>query len=756
MGIMSRNRLLQIATLVSVGLYTPWASAEAVLEEIVVTATKRTQSVQDVPLSIEAVQGETLEAYDINNLNDLAGQIPNFSTGFGIATEAVVIRGLGSGQERSFEQAVGMFIDGLYMPRSRQYQSPFFDVERIEVMRGPQSVIHGLNATAGAVSTITRTTSPGDEFSADFSIDHEFEYGGQSATAVVGGSPSDTVGLRLAVKYTDRDGYFENSTTGNDEGDREDLLIRGSAVIQASDDLLLKAKVEVSDFETDGHIGEIYGLAAPLLEAGDGRLNWRRSSEGSLINPLGIFKENSPHQTGESTNVTLGAEYAMGENTLSVLLGYSDYEYDLITDLDTSASPLLDAAIEEEYEQTSIEVRLASPGDRDFDYLLGFYYHDSENEQAQPNIFGPAALGPGTALEATGLFELESELWSVFAQGIWNLSDTTRLVAGVRYSDEEKEVTRGSRCNLGILPSTVIPAPAPLAAALCPNGALDGFEDDRSSDNFMPEVALQWDLNDDVMLYGKASLSAKAGGFASATNAQPADLEYDDEDALGLELGLKARLADGAAELNVTVFRTEFDDLQVNSFIFVDVGGIQTTRPVIRNAAEAVAQGIEVDGRWALTEWLTVGGSAAVLDTEFDSFDAAPCNLVNATPSGVCDLGGENLPFAADWSGSLFADVDAAISDTLRFQAGVTLSHSDEYFTDGTLDPNAVQDSWTRVNARIGIASADDQWSIALVGKNLTEEEVNSTSQPLLGAYFLGYLDPPRTIALQARLSLGN
>ena len=209
--------------------------------------------------------------------------------------------------------------------------------------------------------------------------------------------------------------------------------------------------------------------------------------------------------------------------------------------------------------------------------------------------------------------------------------------------------------------------------------------------------------------------------------------EFDDEEASGLEAGLKARLADGAAELNVALFSSDFEDLQVKTTVLENApGGGIITSPSVTNAGEASSRGIEIDGRWAAAEWLTLGASLAVLDAKYDQFVSDDCNS-QSTPdpvTGTCDFSGQPLPFAADYSGTIYGDVVTPIGNNLNFVAGVTISFRDEYFTDPTLEPNATIDSWARIDARVGVADADDRWGISLVGKNLGEEEIYS-SQPL-------------------------
>lgn len=726
---------------------------EGNLNVIVVTATKRAVAEQDVPLALETVTGETLQDYNITDLSDLSSTVPNLVVTEGITANTITIRGVGTGQDRSFEQAVGMFIDGVYMPRSRQYRAPFFDIERIEVVRGPQAVLFGLNATAGAVSIISARNRPGDELTAQAFAEYDVENEGFTVGAIAGGSLGDTLGARLAVQYSDGGGYYENTFLNREEGDVEDLLIRGSLVWEPSDGVSIEAKVEYSDYEVDGFFGEIFGGAAPFIEvapvisADDGVVDYRRSSNGFSIDPLNVFAgPDRPGTFSDSLNYSLKGEFDVGDHTLTLIAARSEFDYNLLTDLDTNYLSILDAAIEEEYEQTSFEARIASPTGQTFEYIAGIYYQDWQDEQRQPNVFGPDAIAPDTGVLASSTFEQGSELFSVFASGTINLSDSLRVTAGARWVTEDKDVFRDSECNLLVFSAELVLDPGGLAV-LCPNPVLDGFTDSRSSDNFMPEGVVQWDASEDVMLYARIGSSAKSGGFSSATNVQPANIEYGDESVLGYEAGIKALLG-GIAEVNFAIYRSEFEDLQVNSFI-VDPGPPPITIPVIDNAAEAVTQGFELDARIAPTDWLTFGGALAYTDAEFKNFTAAPCNTVATPgPSGFCDLSGQNLPFAAEWSGNVFADLNFELSDTVEVFAGATLSFSSEYFTEGTLDPNLVQDDYSRLSARAGV-EFNETVKLEVIGTNLTNEIVLGTSQPF-GSFFLAYPERPRSVVLRA------
>ena len=737
------------------------AATAAEIEEMVVTATKRATTTHEVPISIEAFSGKFLEDYDITNLTELSSRVPNMSVGFGIATEAITIRGLGSGPERSFEQAVGLFNDGIYMPRSRQYQDPFFDVERIEVMRGPQSVILGLNSTAGAISIVNRKNRPGDATTLDFSIDYELVYGGPSMTAIVGGSPSENTGLRMAFKHFDRDGFYENTTTGETEGSNDDNLLRLSGVWTPTDKMTITARYGYENVNISGNVGEIYGGIAGILEPTDGVLNWKRSSDAALINPTGFFAENNPGTVITSQNAMIEAEYALPkDHTLTVLGGWSDFDYDLTTDLDTTGLSVLAASIDETYEQYSVEARIASDTEQTLSYMVGLYYLDSSNSQVQPNLLENAALigAFGSPFVGGGSdYDLDTSLWSLFVHGTYNVTDRLRIIGGVRYVDEEKNLARDGFCfSIDAGPPPVF-NPIPGLPGVCQDPALNGITRSRDSDNWMPEGVVQFDVNDNIMTYFKVGKSAKAGGFSAATGASPAQLEYGDETVLGYEGGIKARLLDGAAELNLTGFRSEFDDLQVNSFVVVS-GPPLVVQPNIQNAAEAISQGIEIDGRWAVNDWLTVGGSFAYLDAYYESFETGPCTVAQTQAAAPDDcvqsLSGRPLPLAPEWSMNLSADVKYPVGG-LVLGAGLNLSTSGDYYTDAALDPVGLQPSWQRLAARISVAPPDGSWNVSIIGTNLTDEVVLNTTQPF-GDWYLGYIDPPRMVTLQAGFTFGG
>ena len=751
------NRFTRNLLATAVALALPGA-AVAQLEEVIVTATKRSESVQDIPMSVQAVSGEKLNAMAISELSDLATTIPNFSIGDGVTTNLITMRGMGSGEDRSFEQSVSMFVDGIYMPRSRQTRSPFFDADRVEILRGPQAVLFGLNSTAGAISIHSAVNNPGDEFEARITGEYESEYEGGKGTLIIGGSPLDSLGLRLALESGESgDGYIDNATLG-EQGDTESTVARLSAVWEPTDSLVATAKYNYVDYEVHGQTAEVTNRLAKTVDNGDGDLNWKNSGIGELLPLLAPISQHDltkPGSEQEVNNFALNLDYALGEHTLTGLFGYSDYDYSLSTDLDSVAVEglglgipfSLDAMSYEEYEQYSGELRLTSPGGETFDYVMGIYYQDSTLTSDQPNIVGLGVLERGN-----NVFEQDATLWSGFASVTWNLTDAFRLIGGGRYSDDDKDWKRSSICQASF-DGGASWVDGNFVGIACAVASDQGGN--IGSDNFMPEVVAQYDWGDNTMVFAKYSESAKSGGAGTGTSIPDGSIVYDDETAKGVELGLKTSFADGMAELNVVAFYTEFDDLQVKSS---SVEGAQVITN-IGNAGEATTQGIEIDGRWATTDWLTLGGAVAYLDASYDDYKGAACNTSGSTPvmsnGAGCDASGEDLPFSAEWSGSVFADVIVPISSGLNLTGNLTASYSDEHLTDGTLEPTLMQDSYTKYDASLGLEASSGQWNVSVIGKNLSDEEINMSSQPL-GSYDVAYLMPPRMVVFQATWRFGN
>jgi outer membrane receptor protein involved in Fe transport len=741
-----------------------------VLEEVFVTATKREVSIQEVPVSILAVDGEELARNALNNLEQYSQLVPNLLVGDGLVTTAVSIRGLGSDDDRSFEQSVGLFADGIYMPRSRQYRAQFLDVERVEVMRGPQAVLHGLNSTAGAISVITRRNHGGDPFGAEVGGEYEAEHGGYRLTARLGGSPADSLGLRLAARTASLDGFFHNEATGKDEAGSSETAARLSATWQPRDDLLFDAWAEKGEMEIEGPFGEQWGpenLRWPVVRlvsaSDDGRLNWRRDMDSSLQPILSsvLSGRDHPGLDQDYANLALQGEYTLdGGQRISALLARTASGWSSYWDGDASALPIMDMAVDEDYEQDSVEIRLTSETGPAFDYILGLYYLGSRLESEAVYVFEPTfTLNPGAFgfdhVFSRGTFVRDVRLYSLFATGNWRFADRWQLTLGMRYADEQRDYDRGADC-LPVRDTVIDFDPADYDRAIIDArsrdffcATADGFSDSRQSDNWMPELAVSWDMNEEVRWYGKYSRSRKAGGWVAGTVILESRLEFDEETASGWELGMRSHLQEQAMSLNFALFHTRLDDLQTPALDPV------TGLAVVKNADEARSQGLEADITWQATPWLNLFLSYAYLDASYEKYEDAKCPLGEryAGAEPPCDASGKNLPLAPEHSAGFRATVRKPLASGTVFLAGLNAGYSSHYFTESSLEPGLVQESYTTWGARLGLEAADGRWGLSLVGTNLGNEAVVNRTWSL--GNNTGYLQPPRRVWLQASWRFG-
>jgi len=395
------------------------------------------------------------------------------------------------------------------------------------------------------------------------------------------------------------------------------------------------------------------------------------------------------------------------------------------------------------------------------------------------------AINPAFAnIDTRRSYTQESDMLSAFAQATWNINDFLRLTFGGRYTTEDKDATRVQVHHAAGMalpptdPTGMTPnflwAVNPLFGAFliepyAPIGA------GRSESKFTPLLTAQWDVNDSIMLYGTYVTGFKAGGFDARSNGHPDPavvnalnvlvvppqdivgvFEFEDEEAESFEIGAKMSLGGGRGELNAALYRTDYEDLQTS--VFDGTLGFN-----VANAAKATIQGIELDGRWAITDNFDLSASLGYLDFEYDDFAVSQCYFNDPRPStgpGTCDASGDRREYTPEWTGALIAEYVGQVGANLTFRATAELIYSDDYIWSPTLDPVARQDSFTKINVRLGIGSFDGRWELALLGRNLTDEAVSNFggNATLAGALTGGtgnahytFVDRPRSVGLQAQ-----
>lgn len=777
---------LALTTLIATGPV--FADDQLILEEVTVTAQKRVQSLQDVPLSVSAFDGERLEKADITDLADLTAYVPNFSKSDTSIGQYLVIRGISSGINQGFEQSVVQFVDDVALSRGTLARMPFMDLERVEVLRGPQNVLFGKNAIGGAISMVT--AKPTEELMARTLLEYVPDSNGTRVTGVVSGPFSEAVRARLAIRYSEDDGYFHNNLTGNKEPGLEEAAVRGIIDWDITESLTASLKLEHSRFDFRGRNDEMfytyrnpdptspfYGLTYPQIAQAVGQLVGQDVGSDDGTQDYRRNTNISERSDNDVSNATLRFDWGLNWATLTSISAYLDYSTDEATDTDAAGIDAFTNKKDESFDQFSQEIRLTSPGGEFFDWIAGAYYQtwdlshqslflvDDENLWSALGALGAAtgnpslaALGYLTNIENTRTYDADSDLWAVFAQGTFNIGDRFRLTLGARYTDERKSAHRvldiiNSQTGQFDLTQAIIGS-AIFGVDFKTLGEVTGgafpihdIRGNRSESSFTPSLILEYDATEQMMLYVSAKKGYKSGGFDGAGN-RASNFPFEPEKVWSYEGGMKTTMAGGAAELNAAVFYTDYQDLQVSQFD-------GTLGFIVGNAAEATSKGVELDGRWAMTEDWTLLGSLGYLDFTFDDYQGASCPAMDALISGekLCDFTGEPNIFTPEWSASVSLDYLTALNSSLNLHGVLNSNYVDDQFVDVTLNPDVKQDAYTQWNARIALEA--NWWSVALVGTNLTDEAVTTfvTDTPLsntLGApAYTAYMARPRTVSLQ-------
>ena len=852
---------LAIAT-ISSGAYA------AQLEEVIVTAQKRAESLQDVPISMTALSGEKIDEAGMNSLQDLAAYVPNLSISENAVATGIYMRGVGPGAQQSFEQSVGLYVDGVHMAKGRQVRTGMFDLAQVEVLRGPQGILFGKNTLAGAINVTSASANVGDEFGGKISVSKE-SYGGQTVEGHIAGSLTDTLAVRFAIKDRENDGYLHNSFANEESPSADETMWRISASWDPTENVSVKLKhaesehirtgstIVINQFAPVANTGAadaiMYGVMlggpyipalgaqlfpsafpgfAPALASGsydayrDAKSFGGCALEASLGRSsaacdAGIEKPEGTNTNTEDTSLNIDIELANGYTFTSVT-GRAAYDYEDGIDADGLPVNFVGRSDISDYEQTSQEFRLASPTDGKFSFITGAYWENQKQSidrivaldgtlgvpafmsgtllaprNALGQVTGPGsptflAFTPTQVAQINGLNALlgsptnyaagvpgetlwmsvgrvsnwtqETDAWAVFFQGTYNLTDSLSLTAGVRYTEEDKAAT-AFMANTEGFTGLGTPSSAPLLEAL--SSALFGtynheFDDERSTDQVMPAINLEWKVSDTSMLYASYSEGFKSGGFNSVDDQKPALLNvavapgveiatvpdrtapgvgwsYDDETAKSLEIGGKHTLLDGSMNFNWAIFSSEYVDQQVSTFVGLGF--------VVANAASSNIDGIEVDMTWQATDNLTVGANMAYLDGEYGSFPGAGCTAEQASgirglgtltpdspvtsfdgcvqqfeggvPTGTSqDLAGGQI--GAKYSGALFADYARPLANGVVWFASVDVNFTDGYFMTGDLDPIDYQEGFEKVNIRTGLRG--ENWDLMLYGRNITDE----------------------------------
>lgn len=721
------------------------AAEETGVSEVIVTATRREQRLQDVPIAITAVSGESLSAAGVVNTEQLAQAVPSLfitsSQQVGLGAQ-IRLRGVGTATGNAgFEGSVGVFLDGVYLARSNLAFNDLVDVERIEVLRGPQGTLFGKNTSAGTINIITR--APGFDFDAKALLSvgdyNAVRAGGYISGPIYG----DKVAASLSAQVNSRDGYIEDAKTGADYNDRNRYVVRGQVLVKPTEDLSLRliidnsgrrehatAAVQTKNASTSGVITALGGTVFNPPPGGDGL-------KVAFNTPL---KANA-----DETGVTGILDWNAGPAKVKLILGhrvsdtFSQYDSDF-SDLDILS---FTRSIKDTTDSAELQVSgVAGP----VDWLTGAYYStlktrgDGSSLQGQDagRYYRALASGllpatfwaPGTGL-VSQRFDQDTEGWSIFTHNTWNITSKLGLVVGLRYLQEDK--SGGSRfvynqslaCTSALVPAVI--------KGVC---ATNDYGGDYSDDQLNYNLSLQYRFTPDVMAYATASrgfksgginLDRQAGGNLGSLPTQP--IVFDPETVDNYEAGVKSQFWDRRVTLNATVFYQEYQDLQLNTFT--------GTQFVVSNVGSAKSQGVEVELTATPIRRLNIRAGALYNETKYgkDVKDAL--------------LRGNPLSNAPRWSGTLGADYWAPIGEgPLIWSVRGDLRLQSEMRTASNLNINTRQNGYGILNARIGIRHTRQDWDLSVWSNNLTDTRYKTIGFAVGDAYY-SYYGEPRTVGVE-------
>ena len=676
-----RGRILGSTALIS---FISLASypAMAALDELIVTAEKREASVQDVPIAITAVSGDYLDDFAIDDIMDIYVQTPGMSFSRAGGEAQIYIRGIGTDAFGvTVDPSVALHMDGVYLGRPQMGLQQFLDIERVEILKGPQGTLYGRNATGGAVNIISRM--PTDEFSGYVSAGYG-NFDRREVKGAISGPIGGNFKGRLAARYLKDDGFtYDIEPGGSEEIDDQDMFaVRG--ILQYDNDSNFDITVigDYTDFKSGNRTSiplDDLSMAVVLGAALDTDFDETR-------NDLNTFFD---WDTG-GINVTMN--YDFGGVTLTSVTGYREYESDFFFNTDGTEIEVTRSYFQYKSEQVSEELRLQSNGDGPFQWLIGGYYLHEDKE-------GVLGLGRQTHPDGPRSFIIPNDdttdAWAVFGQASYDFTEQLTATLGLRYSDEEKEDFTSVGAIFGDITGL---------ASTMPVTVFFTRSEEASWDDLSPRFALEYRPNDDTMIYGSVTKGFKSGGW----NAFDGSPSFDQEEVWSYEVGFKSDLTD-RLRLNGTGFYYDYSDLQVSAF----KDGLTVTT----NAAEATVWGVEFDLTATPIDELTLTANVGYLNAEYDEFISTFGDI-----TGV-DLSGNTLVNAPEWKASFAANYAIPLNNSGRIDLTTQISYQSRVYHTQHNENLISQGAFALLNARAAYVSPDERWEISLWGKNLGDEQ---------------------------------
>jgi iron complex outermembrane receptor protein len=752
----------------------------SVIDDIVVTARRRAEPVQSVPLAMSVVGGQGLEDGGVVNTGQLSVLVPTLAySSANPRNTAFTIRGLGSSvvavsqANDGLESGVGFYVDGVYHARPATAAFDFSDIERVEVLRGPQGTLFGKNTTAGAIEVISRGPTFHRQGEAEVSVGENGYL--QARASITGALIEDRLAGRLSALTTRRDGVIQNVVSGIDHNEIRNEAWRAQLLFTPSTDLSLRLIADFADFDSDCctqvylRVGESLrapGRQFPALAAG---LGYAPPSTNPYDRLTDIDADLRVETEEGGLSVTVGK--TAGTFALTSISAWRYWDWNAANDRDYTGIPIqLRQGIPSRQDQYSQEVRLSTTGDGPLNYVVGLYYFNQTIAGRQVSIYGPAAtywlLGPATQFPsnlldgygAEGSTRFTTDSYAAFGEANWRLTDQLTLTGGLRYTYEEKSGDYRSVVFGGL--ATADPRLAAAKLSIFRPQAYTAEDEDGS---FSGRANLAWQVTDTVMTYASLARGFKSGGINMSglpldARNQPvlATAVIRPEQNTTFEAGVKSELLDRRLLLNLAAYHTTVQDFQAT---LVDSSQTVALRGYLSNIPEVAVQGLEADAVLRIAPGLVLRGAAAYADGEYADYPAGPCPLERqAAGAAACNLTGQRLSGLSRWSTSLSADWSRPVS--LSGRSGEVYVHADSNWRTGypgepTLSRYTWIDSFNLTNASVGVRFGDG-WDAAIFARNLFDEDYiqNLTIQAGNSGLILGTPSDPRLVGVTLRRRL--
>ncbi len=774
---------LRTAIVAVVTLSIPLSVQAVMLEEVVVTAQKREQSANDIGITMNAFSGDLLRDLGVASAEDIAVITPGLTVNETAATGVPLytIRGVGfQDYSTSASSTVGLYFDEVAIPYTVMSRGAIFDVERVEVLKGPQGDLYGRNTTAGQINFVSR--KPTDEFEARVSLGIA-NFGTVELEGYVSGAISSSVNGRLSFRTEQSSEGWQKSTTRNDElGEKDITAIRAILDIDLSENASLLLNAHYVDDGSDNRANTAYdgriigqalsnnpylpldqyviptgvnfGGTPPWFSTGDNRAADWTNSYTSLTGQVFDLR---PQRDNQLFGLSARLEWHFNNVTLTSISGYDTFDREEANDWDGGFFNDSSNINTTEINVFSQELRLSGDNE-ELSWIAGLYYSKDDVDEyyhyfMSDSVFGLGSIPFGVALFATTpireldtKYQQDTDSFAVFGHVEWEFAERWHLTAGLRYTDEERNWTG----------CTFVAADGSLAgflnksfgATLQP-GDCGTINDDPTSPNFvlflagtpnvndafpvftsristsktMGKIGVDYSFSDDALGYLTVSTGFKSGGFNGANSNTSGQLRpYREEELTAIELGLKATLLDGAMQLNAAIFNYDYQDKQEQERAVTFVGNISG----LTNVPESEINGSELDVQWQVNDGLYLSWGVAFLGTEIKEWDAVSndsnYDFANLQPNIITfSAAGLELAQAPEVSYHFLASYSWKLSSDWTMEVAGDINFQDD--TTGGAQPTDATKDFTLIGARIGVTSADEKWRILLWSKNLADED---------------------------------